>query len=250
MNNTLIYAVTCLIFLLNHVSYALSYDEYLKVHEINTQTYNLIEGQNYDEALVKAEESIKLDNDYERNSVPYYYKATSYKSLGRFNESIDCLEVIVRHFIDKNDPRLWSIYKELGICCGRATLYDKGEEYYSIAYLIHQDDQLLNNYAWLIGTAPKLTNRKSELGLKMAIKSCENTQFNNFAYLDALAACYGDNEQFDKAIEIQRKAIALVGDKKSFDFNLRLKLYQKKIKYRQDMDLDTIMKLLNPNDRM
>ena len=54
-----------------------------------------------------------------------------------------------------------------------------------------------------------LGHRDGKLALENAKKACELDQWENWQYVSSLAAAYAELGQFDKAIEWQKKAIAM-----------------------------------------
>jgi uncharacterized protein HemY len=53
-------------------------------------------------------------------------------------------------------------------------------------------------------------------------------------YLDTLAAAYAEAGEFEKAVDVQNEAIALLRDQKTKkDYESRLKLYQSNSSYRE-----------------
>jgi hypothetical protein len=67
----------------------------------------------------------------------------------------------------------------------------------------------LNNFAWDLLTNDSYGNQFDAYALRLARKSCEQTDYENFALLDTLALASYRAGQIDGAIEFQKKAIAL-----------------------------------------
>jgi Tfp pilus assembly protein PilF len=88
----------------------------------------------------------------------------------------------------------------------------------------------LNDLAWLLATAKDERVRDPSEAVRLAEKACELTSFQDYNCLDTLAAAYARANQFDKAVETARKAIALAhaANQASFvqDVTDALQLYQ------------------------
>jgi uncharacterized protein len=68
--------------------------------------------------------------------------------------------------------------------------------------------QALNDYAWLLATSPFETVRDGQQAVSLALQAV--SQERSPAYLDTLAAAYAETGKFDKAVETQREALAMV----------------------------------------
>ncbi len=87
----------------------------------------------------------------------------------------------------------------------------------------------LNSLAWLRATNPDRSLRDGREAVELATKACELTQWRNAGYIDTLAAAHAEMGDFDKAIETQRQAVALL----SVDARIRAELESRVELYRQ-----------------
>ncbi len=92
---------------------------------------------------------------------------------------------------------------------------------------------LHNNKAWLLATCPDETVRDGELAIEHATKACELTYFDNFAYVDTLAAAYAEAGDFEAAAKWQEEAIELSDNAYLSDFHKRLRLFKAGKAYRE-----------------
>lgn len=87
----------------------------------------------------------------------------------------------------------------------------------------------MNEYAWVLVTDKRDYIRNKELGLKLAKECCELDRHEQSIYIDTLAAAYAANDQWEKAIELQMKAISSNKLKEhERGMKARLQLYQNK----------------------
>lgn len=84
---------------------------------------------------------------------------------------------------------------------------------------------LLNQIAWLIvDPAGKVEKKDLDLAIKAATQACEVTKWKDGAIIDTLALATFLKGDVDKAIELQTKAIALVGDNEDMKTELEGRL--------------------------
>jgi TPR repeat protein len=94
--------------------------------------------------------------------------------------------------------------------------------------------QARNDYAWLLATSKFEGLRNGTLALDQAIKAVE--QESSASYLDTLAAAYAELGNFDKAIAVQREAIAAITDSEGEirdDLEERLQYYERSEAWRE-----------------
>lgn len=95
---------------------------------------------------------------------------------------------------------------------------------------------LNNNKAWLLATCPEEKFRDGKTAIELAKVACVQTNWENVAYLDTLAAAYAEAGDFQSAIEWQEKTIDVNGSDIFRNENLRprLELYRAGKPYRQE----------------
>jgi len=68
--------------------------------------------------------------------------------------------------------------------------------------------QALNDYAWLLATSPFAEVRNGQQAVTLALQAVDRRRTP--AYLDTLAAAYAETGKFDRAVEVQQEALAMV----------------------------------------
>ncbi len=94
-----------------------------------------------------------------------------------------------------------------------------------------QTGALLNSFAWFLSTCPNEKYRNGARAVELATKACEITNWHDANDLGTLAATYAEVGDYEKAVEMQKKAIALAPNDEAE--NMRLALYQSNQPYRQ-----------------
>ncbi|MFP6809066.1 MAG: tetratricopeptide repeat protein [Pseudomonadales bacterium] len=89
-----------------------------------------------------------------------------------------------------------------------------------------------NNLAWVRATCPVTSLRNGEAALEISLAVNEKTNYLSATMLDTLAAAYAEAGDFDKAIGIQEKVIALSGESPNEESADRIALYRQGKPYR------------------
>ncbi len=77
---------------------------------------------------------------------------------------------------------------------------------------VRDNATLLNNYAWALLTEDKFGDDYADLALKLSKRSNELTNHENWMFVDTLALAFFKTGDAAKAVELEKKALALVGD--------------------------------------
>jgi tetratricopeptide (TPR) repeat protein len=125
---------------------------------------------------------------------------------------------------------------------GRAVMWERKGEYgksiadYSEAIRLNSKGQApYNALAWLLATCPDAKYRDGVKAVELATRLCDLSMGSVADHLDTLAAAYAEGGNFDKAVETQKKALAIpgTGEGDARDYRERLKLYEAGRPYRQ-----------------
>ena len=94
-----------------------------------------------------------------------------------------------------------------------------------------------NSLAWGQVISPTAAARDGAKAVKNANQACELTNWENYMYLDTLAAAYAEAGDFAAAVKWQQKTIELLPEfeppASRADYDARLKLYQSGQPYRE-----------------
>ena len=96
----------------------------------------------------------------------------------------------------------------------------------------------LNERAWRLATIPIEAARNGALAVRFATAACEKSDWKDSNNIDTLAAAYAEADNFAKAIDAEKKAIALVADSSDarlLQYRNRLSLYESRQKYRSPL---------------
>jgi tetratricopeptide (TPR) repeat protein len=95
---------------------------------------------------------------------------------------------------------------------------------------------LLNNFAWILATAPDADARDGKKAVIAALKACQLTSYQNAADVDTLAAAYAETGDFDNAVKWETKYLTALSLSPSdaTDGQTRLALYQAHKPYHAD----------------
>lgn len=95
---------------------------------------------------------------------------------------------------------------------------------------------VLNELAWLYATAPDSEFRSGDQAVKLATRSCELADWNDYSYLDTLAAAYAELGDYQSAIKWQSKSLQIAPEGRKEEARNRLELFREKQPYRDDAD--------------
>jgi tetratricopeptide (TPR) repeat protein len=130
---------------------------------------------------------------------------TSYERTGNIEQAVMQWKEILRI-----EPDHFLAHKNLG-----TTLYNSGNvgeavKYWEGAVKIRPGAaNLLNSLAWIMATSKDESLRNPPQAVKYSQEACTIIEFKKPVYLDTLAAAYGADKQFSKAIETAQKAIKI-----------------------------------------
>jgi tetratricopeptide (TPR) repeat protein len=129
-----------------------------------------------------------------------------------------------------------SLYAQRGEMFYRSRDYAKALADWKKALELKQDEHATyNSLAWLLATSPDIKTRDGKKAIEYALKSCELSEWKVGEAIDTLAAAYAEAGDFKRAVEFEKKAIALMkpGVDATDEARARLELYQHRHPYRE-----------------
>jgi Tfp pilus assembly protein PilF len=140
----------------------------------------------------------------------------------------------------QNNPDFYKAYYNIAkILYGQGKIDEAIENYQKALAINNETPQTLYNLSWIYATSENRRYRNGIKALKLAEKLCMLTRYQQPLALDALAAAYAENRNFDKAVETGQKALELalqVGPKELIlGLKKRLKVYEIGRPFRQSV---------------
>ena len=173
-------------------------------------------------AIEDMSDVIKLKPEY----VPAYVnRAADYYRLGQVDKALQDWDYATKLNSNQAEPYL-----------GRTMAYLKKKDYVKAAQEMEaaarveskNPADILNSLAWLQATSPDKRARNGSAAIEAATKACELTQWNNWRYIDTLAAAYAESSNFIEAAKYQKMALRMADDTPGVieKANKRLNLYE------------------------
>ena len=215
----------------NHFLKALQIDyDYVEAH--NNLGVVLALNRNFDDAIKHYRTAIKTRPRYVD---AYYNLGNALNQKGDVEAAIHCYQKVL-----KLNPGFFQAYYNIArILSNQGRI---GEAIYNFQKVLTINDEIpqaLFNLAWIYGTSENEKYRNGVIAVKLAEKLCALTGYQQPLALDALAAAYAANGNFDKAVETAKKGVMLankLGPKElTFGLRKRLKLYQSGRPYREPL---------------
>ena len=219
--------------------------------------YN-VDGQ-YADAIADCEEALRLDPE---DAAAYWTRGTARFKRGEFDPAMADFNAAVKY-----DPKFALAFRNRGVLYLRQREYEKAIADFTEAIRLNHSDarshrhravthsqigdyeqaledlrsslridsndvEAYNDFAWLLATCPHRRWRDGAKALEHATKAAEITDWQDAGILDTLAAAYAETNQFDRAVEWMRKAIAGTPQRQQPGLLDRLRLYQAGMPYR------------------
>ena len=163
------------------------------VYEYLSQLYRQIgDDENHLDILLKAHAKFPKEISFVNSLVEHYRK----------NNQLETAISLLKETL-KNDENNSNIHADLGYLYSIAKDFDNAQSYLQQAIKLNDDNSYaLNNLAWLYCE----NHVQLDKAVTFAQKACE-LEPNNDNFLDTLAEAYYQTKQYEKAIEIIKKAI-------------------------------------------
>ncbi|MFO0813499.1 MAG: tetratricopeptide repeat protein [Gemmatales bacterium] len=186
----------------------------------------------YELALRELDVVLHLDP---KNALAYSCRGTVRFARKEYDLAITDLNAAITLEPDKST----SGYSVRGAAYYMKREYARGCADFEQALRINPNDiEALNSRAWAAATCPDATIRNRVIALKNAKRVCEMDGMKNPYYIGTLAAAYAENSDFEKAVEMQRKALQNPNYSMGKQGKIMLMCFEKRQPYRDVTEPD------------
>jgi len=196
--------------------------------------YNRVRNEKYEEAVKYLKE---IAEEYPQDTLPLYCIISCWRKGKEYQKALDCVNDLIKKYPESADAYLY-----------RARCWESKGEYAKAVSDLEKSIELnhsfiyaYNSLAWVLATCPEASVRNGDKALVHAQKGlsllaepengCDNlyglsrfsmaldkeakNQILTSLFLDTLAGGYGELQQYSKAVETQKKAIATLKGSKA-----------------------------------
>ncbi len=182
----------------------------------------------FDKALADYNEAIRLGPNL---GFFYYGRGTLFLATGRREDAIRDLGECIRR--EPQDPDAYVVRAR---ALAEKRMYAQARKDLEKAVAVRPNYPFaLNSLAWLKATCVEDSIRDGRAAVVLATKACDLSKWRNSDYLDTLAAAYAETGDFEKAVEMQKRAVGLSKPKTSDreENESRVRLYQERKPFRE-----------------
>ena len=182
----------------------------------------------FDKALADYNKAIRLGPHL---GFFYYGRGTLFLATGRREDAIRDLGECIRR--EPQDPDAYVVRAR---ALAEKRMYAQARKDLEKAVALRPNYPFaLNSLAWLKATCVEDSMRDGRAAVGLASKACEVSKWKNPRYLDTLAAAYAETGDFEKAVEMEKRAVGLStpGSSEREEKESRLRLYQERKPFRE-----------------
>jgi tetratricopeptide (TPR) repeat protein len=163
-------------------------------------------------------------------AISYYNRGTAYGAKGENDKAVADYTAAI-----KCKPTFAEAYCNRSFVYWSKGVYDRAiADSTEAARLGPRNGFSHNNLAWFLATCPEERFRDRKRAVLHATQACELTQWKDWRFVSTLAAACAEAGKFDKAVEFQQRALAMVTkDADKERLQERLSLYRDGKPYRE-----------------
>lgn len=173
------------------------------------------------------------------NPAIYLLRANCHDHLGNLDAVLKDYDTTIQKELELQsqktdpDPTMAPLYYSRGYTHYKLGSYAKAILDYEKALVLDPNyPHIKGDLAWILATCPKAELRNPQKAIELATEACEQQKWREGNSIDTLAAAYATSGDFEKAVQLQEKAIEI---KKNLvekeGFKNRLMLYRLKKPY-------------------
>lgn len=179
-------------------------------------------------ALSNLDEAIRLAPDY---AEAWANRGTVEAKAGSLEKALRDCDTAVALAPDSSD-----IYDARAFTCAALGYFERAiADDKKAVQLDPKNARAYNSLAWTLATCPVASLRNGGQAVAAATHACELAKWNNWAFIDTLAAAWAEAGDFQKALDYQKQAISMPGfpEAKLGEAQGRMNFYQKQEPYHQ-----------------
>jgi tetratricopeptide (TPR) repeat protein len=170
----------------------------------------LIRQRDFEQAAVHARNALRLDPDF---PLARLNLGTALSYAGKYREAIEHLTMAAQQTPD--NP---SVHYELGVAWHQQGKTAQAAEHYEHAVQCQEDFvPALATLATIRAVSEDAALRNQETAIRLAVRACEATRYEDAQVLDMLAGVYAATGRFDEAVAAGQRALVLAQSSGSSD---------------------------------
>lgn len=196
------------------------------------RAYAWLQLAEFDKVIADCDEAIRLDSSI---SSVFHNRGSAWQHKGELDRALADFDEALQRSPENAESHsargtVWKLKQE----------YARALEDFSEAIRVDPEyARPYNERAWVWATCPNPLYRDGRQAIESARRACELTNWEDYRYLDTLAAAMAEFGDFAEAARFQSQAIELTPEDEKADYQSRLTLYQLEKPYREETPSDS-----------